>query len=204
MCYMLFWVALSSKLLEFCRLVVTGRVKPINPLGVRLGVEVSLTRTSPKLCLDYIRNQVLYFLTVLKFGDPSFLSFLPFFEWTSLSEVSLWTNVFPPPHFLNFFRGIGLADFSSFWLAWRSFPRATWCMPPLLHSPYRVAPAWPSWQPSPIPSCLSLFLWMAWQQSWRIQLQLLTGRLAWVMVKKNHYCSNPLLHNSLEGFNFSF
>jgi len=35
---------------------------------------------------------------------------------------------------------------------------------------------------------------LAWQRSWRIQLQLLTRRLAWVMVKKSPYCSNPLLH----------
>jgi len=60
MCKMLFWVALPIKLLELCRLVAIGHAERINPLGVRLGEEVSFARTSPKLCLNCICYQVLY------------------------------------------------------------------------------------------------------------------------------------------------
>jgi len=56
MCHMLFWGALPVKLLEFWRLIATGHVERINPLGVRLSVEVSVTRTSTQLYLDCICN----------------------------------------------------------------------------------------------------------------------------------------------------
>jgi len=56
---MLFRVAPSIKLLEFWRLVATGHVECINPLSVRLGVELSFAGMSSKLCLDCISNQVL-------------------------------------------------------------------------------------------------------------------------------------------------
>jgi len=57
---MLFWVApFPIKLLEFWRLVAKGHVECNNPLGVRLGVEVILVRTSTWLYLDYIYSQVL-------------------------------------------------------------------------------------------------------------------------------------------------
>ena len=59
---MLFQVALPVKLLEFYGFVATGHVESINPLGVRLGIEVTLVRTCPKLYLNYICNQVLNLL----------------------------------------------------------------------------------------------------------------------------------------------
>jgi len=59
MCHMLFRVVLPIKLLEFWRLVAMGHAEHINPLVARLGIKMSLTHTSPKLCLDCICNQVL-------------------------------------------------------------------------------------------------------------------------------------------------
>jgi len=59
---MLFWVALPIKLLEFWRLIATGRAECISPLGVRLAVEVSLACTSTQLYLYCVFNQVLDFL----------------------------------------------------------------------------------------------------------------------------------------------
>ena len=56
MCHMLFWVALPVKLLGW---EPRGHTGCANPLGVRLGVEVSLTHTFPKSCLNCICNQVL-------------------------------------------------------------------------------------------------------------------------------------------------
>jgi len=56
---MVFSVALPIKLLEFSRLVATRHADCIDPLGVRLGVEVSFARIFPKLYLDCIYNQVL-------------------------------------------------------------------------------------------------------------------------------------------------
>ena len=56
---MLFWVAFPLKLLEFWRLIAAGHVEHINPVGVRLSVEVSLVRTFAQLYLDCICNQVL-------------------------------------------------------------------------------------------------------------------------------------------------
>ena len=59
MCHMLFWVALPIKLLEFWRLAAIGHVECINPVGVRLGVEVSLACTFIRLYLDCICDQVM-------------------------------------------------------------------------------------------------------------------------------------------------
>ena len=54
--YTMFRVSLPIKLLELWRLVATGHAECINPLGVRLGVEVSSTRSSSKLFLHYNGN----------------------------------------------------------------------------------------------------------------------------------------------------
>ena len=43
-------------------LVAMGHAECINPLGVRLGVEVSFAYITSKLCIDCICNQILDFL----------------------------------------------------------------------------------------------------------------------------------------------
>jgi len=58
MCHMLFRVTVSIKLLEFWRVAIR-HAEHINPLSIRLGIEVSLVSTFTKLYLDCIRNKVL-------------------------------------------------------------------------------------------------------------------------------------------------
>jgi len=73
---MLFWVALPVKFLAFWRVVAVGHVERINSLGVRLGVEVSLTRTSAELYLDSIYNQILDLLDGHLAWRPTILEFI--------------------------------------------------------------------------------------------------------------------------------
>ena len=75
MCHMLFWVTLLVKLLEFWRLIATGHVERIDPVVVRLGVEVSLSRTSTQLYFDCIYNQVLNLLGDHQAWRPTILEF---------------------------------------------------------------------------------------------------------------------------------
>ena len=77
---MLFRVALPIKLLEFWRLMGTGHVEYINPLGVRLGVEVSLARTSTLLYLNCICNQVLDLVDDHQVWRPTILKFTTHFS----------------------------------------------------------------------------------------------------------------------------
>ena len=72
---MLFWVALPVKLLKFWWLEATRHAERINPLSVRLGVGVSFARTSPKLYLNCICNQVLDLLDSQYASRPTILEF---------------------------------------------------------------------------------------------------------------------------------
>ena len=71
---MLFQVALPVKLLEFWRLTVGRHEEHKDSLAVRLGVEVSLVRTSTQY-LDRICNQVLDLLDDHQARRPTILEF---------------------------------------------------------------------------------------------------------------------------------
>ena len=73
------WVPRPVKFLKFWRLIDVGHVKRINPFGIRLGVEVRLTRSSAYLCLNCICNQVLNFLDGYQAWRPTILEFTSFF-----------------------------------------------------------------------------------------------------------------------------
>ena len=74
-CHMLFWVALPIKIAGILEVDSRGHVECIDPLGVRLGVQVSLTRISTQLYLDCVCNQVLDLLDGHKVWRPTILEF---------------------------------------------------------------------------------------------------------------------------------
>ena len=100
---MLFWVALSMKLLEFKRLVAAEHVECVNYHSVRLGVEVSFAHISLKLCFDCICNQILDLLNGYRAMKPIVLEVTTVFECTSSSKASLWRDTFSSPSFSKFF-----------------------------------------------------------------------------------------------------
>jgi len=112
-------------------LIVAGHVERINPLGVSLGVEVSLAAPLPNCILIAFAIKSWIWSMVSKLGDSPFLEFTAFFEWTSSLEASLWTDTLSSSslselftrdkagHFSIFL--VSLAIFSSYILMCASF-----------------------------------------------------------------------------------
>jgi len=129
MCNVLLWVTFYIELLKFW-----GHAKRINSLGVRLGVKVSFASDSPKLCLDYIYNQVLKLFNDCS-RSPIIFKLTHFFLLHFLVGCfTLDIHLFPP-HFLSFLWRIRLVASARFWSTWQSFRLITWCTPPFLCSP---------------------------------------------------------------------
>jgi len=129
-------------------------------------------------------------------GDSLFLSLLPFFECTSSLEASFWLDNFSLSSIFELFMTDWAGQFSNFLVSLMICSSCNLMQASFYFLSVTSYRGWPSWHSSPPPNYLHLLSWLAWQWSWKTQLQFLTWKPISTKTKKNHYCSSLPPHRA--------